>query len=150
MGTLSSLTGGGSGGGGGDPTGKFQASATVANGDLVVLNDNGTVAPVTSTAIASDFTKSDNGTKVQSSSSPSGFGMTAYSGAYNQTHDKYLWVYRDDTGNVYSYLKQANYDNSSETFTNVSQRTQISMYAHWMSQKRGANEGYPWGYRGTN
>ena len=48
MGTLSSLTGGGSGGGGGDPSGKFQASATVANGDLVVLNDNGTVAPVTS------------------------------------------------------------------------------------------------------
>ena len=33
MGTLSSLTGGGSGGGGGDPTGKFQASATIANGD---------------------------------------------------------------------------------------------------------------------
>jgi len=47
MGTLSSLTGG-SGGGGGDPTGKFQASATVANGDLVVLNDSGRVAPVAS------------------------------------------------------------------------------------------------------
>ena len=36
MGTLSSLTGG-SGGGGGDPTAKFQASDTVANGDLVIL-----------------------------------------------------------------------------------------------------------------
>ena len=47
MGTLSSLTGGGSGGGGGDPTGKFQASANIANGDLVVLNNNGTVKPVT-------------------------------------------------------------------------------------------------------
>ena len=62
MSNLSDFLGGS--GGGGDPQANFQASANVANGDLVVLNDNGTVEPVTSTAVAADFTQSDNGTKL--------------------------------------------------------------------------------------
>ena len=61
MATLSSLTGG-SGGGGGDPTAKFQAAAAIANGDLVILNANGTVQPVTSQIQSGNFTRSDNGT----------------------------------------------------------------------------------------
>lgn len=48
MSNLSDFLGGS--GGGGDPQATFQASANVANGDLVILNDNGTVAPVTSTS----------------------------------------------------------------------------------------------------
>ena len=63
MATLSSLTGG-SGGGGGDPTAKFQA-ATVANGDLLVLNANGTVAASYFYGYSfkvQNFTRSDNGT----------------------------------------------------------------------------------------
>ena len=150
MGTLSSLTGGGSGGGGGDPTGKFQASATVANGDLVVLNDNGTVAPVTSTAVAADFAKSDNGTKLFAAETSSQFGQTGHAGVYNQTHNKFLFWYRDSTGNVYGYVKSADYDASTGTFTNVSQRMQTSMYAAWLSQKRSPSEGYLLAYRGTN
>ena len=150
MGTLSSLTGGSSGGGGGDPTGKFQASATVANGDLVVLNDNGTVAPVTSTAVAADFAKSDNGTKLFAGETSSQFGQTGHAGVYNQTHNKFLFWYRDTTGNVYGYVKSADYDASTGTFTNVSSRMQTSMQAAWLSQKRSPSEGYLLGYRGTN
>jgi len=112
MGTLSSLTGGGSGGGGGDPQGTFQASANVANGDLVVLNDNGTVEPVSSTLNAADFTQSDNGTKLLGSSirQSSSYGVSMH---HNGTRDEYIsvahrdqneevtvgsWTYNDSTG----------------------------------------------------
>ncbi len=149
MATLSSLTGGSSGGGGGDPSGKFQASATVANGDLVVLNDNGTVAPVTSTAIADDFAKSNNGIKLYAGSTNQSYGMFPFSGNYNQTHNKYLIFYRQSSGN-YGTLKSYDYDSSSENFTNASQRLQTSMYASWLSQKRSPSEGYLLGYRATN
>ena len=62
MGTTSSFFGGS--GGGGDPTGKFQAAATVAEGDLVVLNDNGTVQPVTFSSVSANLSISDAQTNV--------------------------------------------------------------------------------------
>tara|TARA_R110000822_G_scaffold16229_6_gene55368 strand:- start:74 stop:1597 length:1524 start_codon:yes stop_codon:yes gene_type:complete len=48
MGTTSSFFGGG--GGGGDPQANFKASANISANDLVVLNANGTVAPMSTTA----------------------------------------------------------------------------------------------------
>jgi len=146
MGTTSSFFGGS--GGGGDPTGKFQASATVAEGDLVILNNNGTVAPVTSTAIAADYTKSNTGNNFYNGGTPT-YGMTAYSGNYNQTHNKYLLFYRQDTSS-YGVIKSATYNDSTKVFENFSQRLQTTMNASWLSQKRSPSEGYVLGYRATN
>lgn len=143
MSTTSSFFGGS--GGGGDPSGKFQASATVTNGDLVILNNNGTVAPVTSTAIAADYAKSNTGNNFYNGSTPT-YGMTAYSGNYNQTHNKYLFFYRQDH-NSYGVVKSATYNSSTKVFENISQRLETAMEASWLSQKRSPNEGYLLGYR---
>lgn len=51
MGTTSSFFGGG--GGGGDPQANFKASANISANDLVVLNSNGTVGPMTSVSSTS-------------------------------------------------------------------------------------------------
>lgn len=148
MGTLSSLTGAGSGGGGGDPQATFQASANVANGDLVILNNNGTVEPVVSTAVAADYTKSDNGTKIHAGGTPT-YGMTSYSANYNETHDKYVFFLRYDNGNLYGDLRSGTYSSATETYS-TNFRSQFSCYANWMSQKRSPNEGYVLGYRANN
>jgi hypothetical protein len=146
MSNLSDFLGGS--GGGGDPQATFQASANVTNGDLVVLNDNGTVEPVFSTAVAADYTKSDNGTKIHAGGTPT-YGMTSYSANYNETHDKYVFFLRYDNGNLYGDLRSGTYSSSTETY-NTNFRGQFSCYANWMSQKRSPNEGYLLGYRAQN
>lgn len=116
MGTLSSLTGGGSSGGGGDPSGKFQASATVANGDLVVLNDNGTVAPVTSVLQATQFTRSDNGTNVDGATSnpASTYGSAI---VHNGTRDEYIMIVRNSSS--YLTFDAFTYNDSTGQFTAI-------------------------------
>ncbi len=146
MGTTSSFFGGS--GGGGDPTGKFQAAATIAEGDLVALNNNGTVQPVTSTSVANNYAKSDNGTKLEATSTPT-FGMTGYSANYNQTHNYYIFISRIDGGNLYCNLRTGTYNSGTGEYS-LSLRAQVSAYANWMSQKRSPSEGYIWGYRGSN
>jgi len=144
MGTLSSLTGSGSGGGGGDPTGKFQASATVANGDLVVLNDNGTVAPVTSTDIAANETLSDNGTKIYAGSSGNNYSAPHSQVVHNLTNG-YLFVTNEGGGNIYHRIKYGSYNSGTGQFSLTSGNV-ISGYQGWLSPLASPNDGYLYFY----
>lgn len=116
MATLSSLTGGGSGGGG-DPTAKFQAAAAIANGDLLVLNANGTVQPVTSQTQSGNFTRSDNGSATYGNN---GNIASTYASVmiHMGTQDEYIMIMRDAS----SYLRfdVFTYNDSTGQFTQVS------------------------------
>lgn len=147
MGTLSSLTGG-SGGGGGDPTGKFQASATVANGDLVVLNDNGTVAPVTSTNISENMTLSDNGTKLFASSSGNNYSGPHSWAVHNATNG-YLFVINEGGGNIYHRIKYGSYSSGTGQYSLTSGNV-ISGYTGWLSQLGSPSDGYLYMYGGNS
>lgn len=131
MGTLSSLTGAGSGGGGGDPQATFQASANVANGDLVVLNNNGTVEPVTSTLNASDFAQTDNGTQLYSGGVSS---FSSYTSAmlHNADNDEYVSFVHDNSGNIYLRMNEWTYSDATGVFTRDTSYSlgNISTY-HW-------------------
>jgi hypothetical protein len=129
MGTLSSLTGAGSGGGGGDPQATFQASANVANGDLVVLNDNGTVEPVTSTLNASDFAQTDSGTNLYAGGISS-FSSYAAIMLHNADNDEYVSFVHDNSGNIYLRMQAWSYSDSTNQFTNLYNITTFSTY-HW-------------------
>lgn len=122
MGTLSSLTGG-SGGGGGDPTAKFQAAAAIANGDLLVLNANGTVQPVTSQTQSGNFTRSDNGnaTHGDNGTIQSTYGSVMI---HMGTRDEYILIMRNPS----SYLQFGafTYNDGTGQFTTIS---------HSMSQR---------------
>jgi len=119
MGTLSSLTGGGSGGGGGDPQATFQASANVANGDLVVLNNNGTVEPVTSTVNAADLTQSDSGTTLQTTRA---YSTSAYSVSmhHNATRDEYISVEHRDSSE-YVKVRAWTYSDATGQYTQLTE-----------------------------
>jgi hypothetical protein len=126
MGTLSSLTGAGSGGGGGDPQATFQASANVANGDLVVLNDNGTVEPVTSTAVAADFTQSDSGTKLYAGDirQTSSYGISMH---HNASRDEYVsFTHRNYNEEI--VIASHTYNDSTGQYTQLNQITSGTQY----------------------
>jgi hypothetical protein len=145
MGTTSSFFGGG--GGGGDPQANFQASANVTSGDLVVLNNNGTVEPVTSVAYAADFTKSNNGTKIVADGTPN-FSQTGKWGIYNSTQDKYLFAVKRDSGSN-ADIYQATYSEATEEFT-LTFRGQIVSNANMMARKFSPNQGVMYAWRKTN
>ena len=131
MGTLSSLTGAGSGGGGGDPQATFQASANVANGDLVVLNDNGTVAPVTLQSFSSDLSTSSSITNIY------GGNATRYSNGghfagYNETNNQY--VITASSNNNSTYLYRASFNSSTGAFTLHNFAGRSSVYATMLAQ----------------
>ena len=132
MGTLSSLTGGGSGGGGGDPTGKFQASATVANGDLVVLNNNGTVAPVTFSQNSANLNISDTQTGIGNAASfRSNAGQWAFKNAAN---NKFLIAHSTNNNQIDFYNASFN-TASTGGFTFDSHITsQTNIYANMVAQ----------------
>jgi len=149
MGTLSSLTGG-SGGGGGDPTGKFQASATVANGDLLVLNANGTVQPVTSQQQSGNFARSDNGSLIYSSSNGNIASTYASVLIHMGTQDEYIMIMRDAS----SYLRfdVFTYNDSTGQFTQVSGHgLPSSLYTNgWSVHVDQDNEAIILGYTNTS
>lgn len=145
MGTTSSFFGGG--GGGGDPQANFQASANVTSGDLVVLNDNGTVEPVTSTANLVDMTSTDNGTKIAAEGTRN-YATTGKWGIYNPTLDKYVFAVAGD-GNNYETIHTGTYNDSTEEFT-LTFRGQFAGYASRLSDKFSPNNGLLYAYIGTN
>ena len=145
MGTLSSLTGG-SGGGGGDPTGKFQASATVANGDLVVLNNNGTVAPVTFSSVNSNLSISDAQTNVGGSGTRWSNGSQFF--FYNATNNQYINSF-SSTGNA-AELKYSSFNSSTGAFTTGNIYTQANIYGNMMAQDYSTTENFYFAYRNTS
>tara|TARA_X000001036_G_scaffold132433_2_gene125258 strand:- start:4349 stop:5917 length:1569 start_codon:yes stop_codon:yes gene_type:complete len=148
MATLSSLTGGGSSGGGGDPSGKFQASATVANGDLVVLNDNGTVAPVTSVDNAANMAASNNGTKIYAGNSGNNYSMP-HSQAVHDLTGGYIFVTNEGSGNIYHRIKYGTYNSGTGEFSLTNGGT-ISGYSGMLSPLASPLNGYLYGYGATN
>lgn len=148
MATLSSLTGG-SGGGGGDPTAKFQAAAAIANGDLLVLNANGTVQPVTSQTQSSNFARSNNGTSTYGNN---GNPASTYASVmiHMGTQDQYISIMRDAS----SYLRFMvwTYNDSTGEFTPVSgQGLPSSLYTNgWSVHVDQANEAIILGYTNTS
>lgn len=148
MGTLSSLTGGGSGGGGGDPTGKFQASANVANGDLVVLNNNGTVAPVTQQSFSSNITTSQTGSLLTTGTptADSNNGRFAY---YNDTYAQS--VQSTEIGSTV-YLSRGNETSSGSGQWSIGSITSRSnIYETYLHQGTGVSKDYfYWGYRNSS
>jgi len=142
MGNLSDFLGGS--GGGGDPTGKFQASATVASGDLVALNDNGTVAPVTSTDVAANEALSDNGTKIYAGSSGNNYSAPHSQAVHDLTRG-YLFVTNEGTGNIYHRIKYGSYNSGTGQFSLTSGNV-ISGYQGWLSPLASPNNGYLYFY----
>jgi|9_EtaG_2_1085328.scaffolds.fasta_scaffold00560_3 hypothetical protein len=143
MGTLSSLTGGGSGGGGGDPTGKFQASANVANGDLVVLNNNGTVAPVTFNSISSNLNISDTQTYLGGNGSfRANGGQWAF---YNSANNQYLFAMSNNNNQTDIYY--SGYNSSTGAFSINHIYTQGSVYANMMAQDYNTTNNFYFAYR---
>ena len=145
MGTLSSLTGG-SGGGGGDPTAKFQASATVANGDLVVLNDNGTVAPVTFSSVASNLSISDAQTNVGGSGSRWSNGSQFF--FYNATNNQYINSF--STNSTSAELKYSSFNSSTGAFTTGNIYTQANIYGNMMAQDYSTTDNFYFAYRNSS
>ena len=146
MSNLSDFLGGS--GGGGDPQATFQASANVANGDLVVLNDNGTVAPVTSTLNAEDFSKSNNGTKIVDNGTPS-FSQPATWGRYNAAVDRHLFATREDGGNLYHNIQVGTYNSSTGTYS-LQYRGQFSGFANFLAYRSSPSNGFLYMYGGTS
>ena len=148
MGTLSSLTGG-SGGGGGDPTGKFQAAAAIANGDLLVLNANGTVQPVTSQQQSGNFARSDNGTATYGNN---GNPASTYASVliHMGTQDQYIMIMRDASS--YLRFEVLEYSDATGTFSFVSgQGLPSSLYTNgWSVHVDQANEAIILGYTNTS
>ena len=145
MGTLSSLTGGSSGGGGGDPTGKFQASATVANGDLVVLNNNGTVAPVTFSSISSNLSISDVQTYIGGNGSfRSNGGQWAF---YNSANNQYLFAMSNSSSQ--SDIYYSSYNSSTGAFSINHIYTQSSLYANMIAQDYNTTNNFYFAYRNS-
>lgn len=136
MGTLSSLTGG-SGGGGGDPTAKFQAAATIANGDLLVLNANGTVQPVTSNQQSANFSRSDNGSSIYGNL---GNAVSTYASVliHMGTRDEYVMIMRDGS----SYLRYGvfTYSDSTGQFSSVSHSISVTYSQAWSVHVDQANQ----------
>jgi len=144
MGTLSSLTGGGSGGGG-DPSGKFQASATVANGDLVVLNNNGTVAPVSFTNNSANLAISDAPTFIGNNGSfRSNGGHWAF---YNSTNNQYL-VHHSNTSSG-GDLYYNSYNSSTGAFSINHIYTQSNIYGNMIAQDYNTTNNFYYAYRNS-
>ena len=146
MSNLSDFLGGS--GGGGDPQATFQASANVANGDLVVLNDNGTVAPVTSTNYPADFTITDSGTKMIANGSPNS-ATTGKWGIHNPTLGRYLFCARENGGNIYHKPYVATYNDTTNQYT-FTARTTFSGYAGMMARKFSPSNGVLYGWVDAN
>ena len=145
MGTTSSFFGGG--GGGGDPQANFQAGSNVSNGELVILNSNGTIAPVASNSIAADFTLSNDGTKVASEGTRN-YSTTGKWGIYNSSLDNYVFAISWD-GNNYQTIYKATYSDVTNEYS-LTFRGQFAGYASRLSDKFSPSNGVLYGYIGTN
>ena len=73
-------------------------------GDLVVLNDNGTVQPKTSTAISSNFGLTNNGNKLYASSAGNNYSGPHSWPVHNATNG-YLFVTNEGGSNIYHRIK---------------------------------------------
>ena len=145
MGTTSSFFGGG--GGGGDPQANFQAGSNVSNGELVVLNSNGTIAPVESNSIAADFTLSNDGTKVATEGTRN-YSTTGKWGIYNSSLDSYVFAISWD-GNNYQTIYKATYSDVTNEYT-LTFRGQFAGLASRLSDKFSPSNGVLYAYIGTN
>ena len=144
MGTTSSFFGGS--GGGGDPTGKFQAAATVAEGDLVVLNDNGTVQPVTFSSVSANLSISDAQTNVGGNGARWSNGSQFF--FYNATNNQYINSF--STNSTSAELKYSSFNSSTGAFTTGNIYTQANIYGNMMAQDYNTTENFYFAYRNSS
>ncbi len=142
MGTLTSFIGGG--GGGGDPQGTFQANATITNGDLVALNTNGTVEPVSSTLLPADNAQSNDGTRIVTAE-PYYYNGPGIFAVHDATLDKYLFVASQGSNREYQ-IKYGTYDDGTGEYTLTSGTSVGSMRAGWLSEKYTIASSYLWAW----
>jgi len=143
MSNLSDFLGGS--GGGGDPQATFQASANVANGDLVVLNDNGTVAPVELNTFSADLTTSASVNSIYGSTSTR-YSNGGYFMGYNSINDQYILTV--STGNNTTILYRGSINSSGvSSFNAITSRSNV--YATHLAQDYNKYNNFYFGSRNS-
>lgn len=143
MSNLSDFLGGS--GGGGDPQATFQASANVANGDLVILNNNGTVAPVSQQSFSANITTSQTGSQLTTGTTnpDSGNGRWTY---YNDTNAQF--VQSTEIGSTVYLSRAVETSVGSGQWTISSIASRVNVYETHLAQGTGSSSDYfYWGYR---
>ena len=124
MSNLSDFLGGS--GGGGDPQANFKAASNISANELVVLNDNGTVAGVISQNNTIDFGAENISHEVSTFQSEYNYNNKFQHAFYDSTNDKYLLLARNVYDNVL-YARTAT--RSGNVFTLVSSHSEVGSIA---------------------
>ena len=123
MSNLSDFLGGS--GGGGDPQANFKAASNISANELVVLNDNGTVAGVISQNNSIDFGAENYSQASTGFQSDYLYNNKFQQAFYDSTNDKYLLLALNNSGGDNTlYARTAT--RSGNTFTLASSHSEVS------------------------
>ena len=143
MSNLSDFLGGS--GGGGDPQATFQASANVANGDLVVLNKNGTVEPVTLQSFSADLTTSTTVNPIYGSTA-NRYSNGGHFMGYNSTNDQYILTVSTANNNTILYRGSIN-SSGAQSMSAITTRSNV--YATHLAQDYNKYDNFYFGSRNS-